>query len=43
MSVGGESSKVVVLLMAVLYDEMETVWPSGAALRGVASNRPEVR
>lgn len=29
--------------MVVLYEEMEVVWPSGVALRGVASNRPEMR
>jgi hypothetical protein len=40
MNVGGESSEMVVSLMAVLYEEMEVVWPSGVALRGVASNRP---
>jgi hypothetical protein len=43
MNVGGESSEMVVSLMAVLCEEMEVVWPSGVALRGVASNRPEVR
>ncbi|MBV9140674.1 MAG: lantibiotic dehydratase [Pseudonocardiales bacterium] len=43
MNVGGESSEMAVSLMAVLYEEMEVVWPSGVALRGVASNRPEVR
>jgi hypothetical protein len=40
MNVGGESSEMAVSLMAVLYEEMEVVWPSGVALRGVASNRP---
>jgi hypothetical protein len=34
---------MVVSLMAVLYEEMEVVRPSGAALWGTASNRPEVR
>jgi hypothetical protein len=43
MNVGGESSEMVVSLMAVLCEKMEVVWPSGVALRGVASNRPEVR
>ena len=43
MNVGGESSEMVVSLMAVLCEEMEVVWPSGVALRGGASNRPEVR
>ena len=33
---------MVVPLTAVLYEEMEVVWPSGAALRGEASNRPQV-
>ena len=40
MNVGGESSEMAVSLMAVLYEEMEVVWPSGVALRGVASNGP---
>jgi hypothetical protein len=29
--------------VAVLCEEMEVDWPSGAALRGVVSNRPKVR
>ena len=28
---------------AVLYEEMEAVWPSGVALREEAPNHPEVR
>ena len=31
------------LLSAVLNEEMEGVWSSGVALRGEASNHPEVR
>jgi hypothetical protein len=31
------------LLPAVLNEEMEGVWSSGVALRGEASNHPEVR
>jgi len=27
---------------AVLYEEMEAVWPSGVVLRGMASNRPHL-
>ena len=30
-------------LTVVLYEEMEGVWSSGVALRGEASNHPEVR
>jgi len=43
MNVGGESSEMAGSLTAVLYEEMEVVWPSGVALRGVAPNHPEVR
>jgi hypothetical protein len=30
------------VLAAVLCEEMEVVWPSGAVLRGMASNRPHL-
>ena len=33
---------MVVLLTAVLCEEMEVVWPSGVVLRGMASNRPHL-
>ena len=39
---GGSASSEVGLLAAVLCEEMEVVWPSGAALRGEASNRPHL-
>lgn len=30
------------VLTAVLYEEMEVVWPSGVVLRGMASNHPHL-
>jgi len=30
------------VLPAVLYEEMEAVWPSGVGLRGMAPNRPHL-
>jgi hypothetical protein len=44
MNAGGESDGVTRfgVLTAVLYEEMEVVWPSGVVLRGMASNRPHL-